>query len=428
MRARAPPFPHHARPDRAGGSPRRSARRRSAAPRGRARHPHGRSLSGLRPASVSPRRRTVPARVGTTPMIACSVVDLPAPFGPIRPTISPRPTERRDAANRSDGAVTHRQPVRARAAAQPATSPVLLAHRALTQVRGGDVEIAADLGGRPLGERAALVEHLDPVADLHHERHVVVDQEDAHLVLVAHDSHDRGELGHLGFRQARRRLVHEHEARLASPARVPRRACARLRGPAGRPAVRVARPSRAARRAPRPRRAPRVGRRRRRAPRPRRSRAPSEARNERLCWNVRASPARPRRCALQRVMSRLFELDRPGARHVEAREHVHECRLAGAVRPDQADHLVAVQLQRRRPRARGRLRTTARGRPPGAILRAAVSRVSSLRIRSSGPSSRRSGRRIWERCSGSGSRGTGGRRRCGRFRERHAARTPSAPS
>ena len=30
-----------------------------------------------------------PACVGTRPMIACSVVDLPAPFGPIRPTISP---------------------------------------------------------------------------------------------------------------------------------------------------------------------------------------------------------------------------------------------------------------------------------------------------------------------------------------------------
>ena len=31
-------------------------------------------------------------RAGTSPMIACSVVDLPAPFGPIRPTISPRRT------------------------------------------------------------------------------------------------------------------------------------------------------------------------------------------------------------------------------------------------------------------------------------------------------------------------------------------------
>ena len=45
--------------------------------------------------------------------------------------------------------------------------------------------LAADLGRRALGERPALVEHVDPVADPHHERHVVVDQEHAGVEVLA---------------------------------------------------------------------------------------------------------------------------------------------------------------------------------------------------------------------------------------------------
>jgi hypothetical protein len=40
------------------------------------------------------------------------------------------------------------------------------------------------------------------------------------------------------------------------------------------------------------------------------------------------------------------ELDRAGGGRVESRQHVHERRLAGAVRPDQADDLVPAQLER----------------------------------------------------------------------------------
>ena len=101
-----------------------------------------------------------------------------------------------------------------------------------------------------------------------------------------------------------------------------------------------------------PARAPRAGRLRRRAPRPRRSHARSAPRNERLCWKVRAIPARPRRCGLQPVTSRSSSSTVPGGRDVEAGEHVDERRLPGAVRPDQADDLVPVQLERRRRRAR----------------------------------------------------------------------------
>src|SRR5205085_11795974 len=41
----------------------------------------------------SPSKRIVPSLGLNAPAIRLNKVDLPAPFGPIRPTISPRPTE-----------------------------------------------------------------------------------------------------------------------------------------------------------------------------------------------------------------------------------------------------------------------------------------------------------------------------------------------
>ena len=48
---------------------------------------------------------------GTTPMIACRVVDLPAPFGPIRPTSSPAPTSRLSPRTAGTRAVADVEPV-----------------------------------------------------------------------------------------------------------------------------------------------------------------------------------------------------------------------------------------------------------------------------------------------------------------------------
>ena len=48
--------------------------------------------SGDRPRTDAPASRTSPADAATSPVIACSVVDLPAPLGPMRPTISPSST------------------------------------------------------------------------------------------------------------------------------------------------------------------------------------------------------------------------------------------------------------------------------------------------------------------------------------------------
>ena len=70
------------------------------------------------------------------------------------------------------------------------------------------------------------------------------------------------------------------------------------------------------------------------------------------------------------------ELHRAGVREVEAGQHVHERRLAGSVRPDQADHLVPVQLHRhaaKRVDARERPRNVGGPKnvsgPPGFSLR-----------------------------------------------------------
>ena len=62
----------------------------------------GRSSSGAAPRSERPASRISPRCAGTTPMIESSVVDLPAPLGPISPTISPRPTSRSRSADGRD--------------------------------------------------------------------------------------------------------------------------------------------------------------------------------------------------------------------------------------------------------------------------------------------------------------------------------------
>ena len=89
-----------------------------------------------------------------------------------------------------------------------------LGHRRLAEVGGSDVEVRADLRGRSLGQRRALVEHADAIADLHDQRHVVVDQEDAGLVLAPDRAHHRREVGHLRLRQPGGGLVEQQEPRL----------------------------------------------------------------------------------------------------------------------------------------------------------------------------------------------------------------------
>ena len=307
-------------------------------------------------------------------MIACSVVDFPAPFGPMSPTISPGATVEREPANGRDAAVGDLD-VRSSSTLTPAR----LVHRRLAEVRGRDVEVAADLARRALGERPALVEHLDAVADVHDQRHVVIDEEHAGVVLVAHRAHDLGERRHLRLGETGGGLVHEHEARLGRErTRDAEPTLVSVRKRAGR-RIRVPRRAEATRGAPSARRRASRGL----APTP--SAATStfsrteSPRNERLCWNVRdeARPPAPMRPPARDVAP--LELDRALVGEVEAGEDVHERRLPGPVRPDEPDDLVPMELERdvaKRLHALERTRDAGgpeRGSGPPCLLRLALS-------------------------------------------------------
>jgi hypothetical protein len=55
---------------------------------------------------------------------------------------------------------------------------------------------------------------VDPVADVHDESHVVVDQQDSGLVVVAHGADDGREVGHLRLGEPGGGLVQQQEPRL----------------------------------------------------------------------------------------------------------------------------------------------------------------------------------------------------------------------
>ena len=286
-----------------------------------------------------PLTRTSP-RVGrTAPMIACSVDDLPAPFGPIRPTISPRSTSRERPRTARDRTVAYLEVLDG----QQRDAQLARPRRGRRSRRDRPRRRRGWRGsppGVPSASDASLVEHVDPIADPHDQRHVVVDQQDAGFVLVTQRrappprSSGTSASGKpaAGSSSRTKRGLRRKRARDAEPPLV---ALRERVGAAPRPARR-ARASRAARLpAPAPRAAPR----RRRARPPRRSRA-RRASGMRGCAG-RSAPARagPGGSGSSRVTSRPSSSTAPGRRTVEAAEDVHERRLAGAVRADQPDDL-----------------------------------------------------------------------------------------
>ncbi len=69
--------------------------------------------------------------------------------------------------------------------------------------------------GRPCGEFFAEVDHHQPVDQIHHELHVVLDQQDAHP-LVAQPAQQLGERLFFRVSQPGRRLVHQHQHRIGA--------------------------------------------------------------------------------------------------------------------------------------------------------------------------------------------------------------------
>src|ERR1051325_1302875 len=127
--------------------------------------------SGLEPRRERPWSRTSPEAILTTPITACSVDDLPAPLGPTRPTISPRPT------SRSRPRTAGTPPYDTTSFSRTSAGSDITARASQIGVR--DVDVVPDLLGCALGERAALVEDVDPVADVEDQRDVVVDEQHA---------------------------------------------------------------------------------------------------------------------------------------------------------------------------------------------------------------------------------------------------------
>ena len=87
----------------------------------------------------------------------------------------------------------------------------------------GDAEIGGDHLGivahflrRAVGDLRAVVEHDDMIGDLHDDRHVVLDQQDRGLVLVADRVEQRVEIGGFARVEAGRRLVETEQDRIGA--------------------------------------------------------------------------------------------------------------------------------------------------------------------------------------------------------------------
>src|SRR5882724_121503 len=125
--------------------------------------PRARISMERRPAICSPASRMWPVRGGIIPKMVLSSVDLPAPFAPMIDTMCPGWT-------RSD------TPRRTSTSSYPAHTPSS-SRRSAAKIGLDDPGVAPDGGGRPLGDLLAVVQDDHALGDVHHDVHVVLDQE-----------------------------------------------------------------------------------------------------------------------------------------------------------------------------------------------------------------------------------------------------------
>src|SRR5256885_2995410 len=161
------------------------------------------TASGERLAMLLPANAILPLRL-TVHDTARSVVVLPAPFGPRTATSSPSPTS-------SETPCSARTwPYRASTSSSSSRAELLgirpevgLDHR----------RVVLHLARRAASDPAAEVEHVHAVGDPHHHLHVVLDQQDRQLEVLAHPADQRAELSDLLVVEASRRLVQEQQPR-----------------------------------------------------------------------------------------------------------------------------------------------------------------------------------------------------------------------
>ena len=83
----------------------------------------------------------------------------------------------------------------------------------VAEVRVAHRRVAADLRRRAAGDHRAEVDHDDPVAGRHHQAHVVLDEEHAHVALVGEPPDEAGQLGALVLVEPGGGLVEHHHRR-----------------------------------------------------------------------------------------------------------------------------------------------------------------------------------------------------------------------
>src|SRR5512134_949960 len=178
-------------------------RERIARPSGTSATPRRRIACGGSPAMSSPRKRIAPVRGERTPAIVRISVVFPAPFAPMMPTMAPSGTSM-DTSRRARIFPYHVSRAR--------TSSIPFPFRG-TEVRLDHPGILPDGRRRPLGDLPSEIEHHEAVARFHHQRHVVLDEEDRHPQFPYFP--DQAEhLRRLRLVHPRRRFVQKEEARL----------------------------------------------------------------------------------------------------------------------------------------------------------------------------------------------------------------------
>src|SRR5262245_50556614 len=118
--------------------------------------------SGARPSMRSPLKRIAPAtgarRTGTRPRIVLITVVLPAPLPPIRLTISPEFTDSVTPDSTCRGPYPASTDSTARSAPGSGTG--------CSEIRLDDGRIAHHVGGPPLGDLLAIVQHDDAISQV----------------------------------------------------------------------------------------------------------------------------------------------------------------------------------------------------------------------------------------------------------------------
>src|SRR5579875_2661429 len=151
--------------------------------------PRSRICRGLLPAIGSPRNVMLPRLGLSRPLMVASSVDLPEPLGPTMQVRPPSVTEKVTPCSTSPppwpattpSTASAGSPAAAGSGALMAGPPVAVLRVVVlagAQVRVEHPGVGPHLGGRSRRDHRAVVEDHDPVAQAHHEVHVVLhDQE-----------------------------------------------------------------------------------------------------------------------------------------------------------------------------------------------------------------------------------------------------------